>query len=116
MEMDFEVRELVEKLTSVKNARVKEWKKLQTRKGRKQQGRYLLEGWHLVNEALQADRGLHELIGTKEELAAHPDIVARFKEVYSVTPAIMAAVTGTVTPQGIMVAVSYTHLTLPTKA
>ena len=56
MEMDFEVKELVEKLTSVKNARVKEWKKLQTRKGRKQQGRYLLEGWHLVNEALQADR------------------------------------------------------------
>lgn len=103
MEMDFEVKELVEELTSVKNARVKEWKKLQTRKGRKQQGRYLLEGWHLVNEALQADRGLHELIGTKEELAAHPDIVARFKEVYSVTPAIMAAVTETVTPQGIMV-------------
>lgn len=100
MEMDFEVKELVEELTSVKNARVKEWKKLQTRKGRKQQGRYLLEGWHLVNEALQADRGLHELIGTKEELAAHPDIVARFKEVYSVTPAIMAAVTETVTPRG----------------
>ena len=50
---------MVEELTSVKNARVKEWKKLQTRKGRKQQGRYLLEGWHLVNEALQADRCLH---------------------------------------------------------
>jgi RNA methyltransferase, TrmH family len=93
---------LVEELTSVKNTRVKEWKKLQTHKGRKKTGHYLLEGWHLVNEALMAGRGVHELIGTKEELEAHPDIVARFEQVYSVTPAILAAVTETVTPQGIM--------------
>ncbi|WCR24738.1 RNA methyltransferase [Paenibacillus thiaminolyticus] len=41
-----------ETITSVHNPRVKRWASLQERKGRKQEGCFLVEGIHLVQEAL----------------------------------------------------------------
>ena len=90
-----------EQLTSIKNQHVKDWKKLATKKGREKFNAYLLDGWHLVEEALKSGRELTALIGTAAELAAHEDIVARFPKVYEVTPAILNRVLDTVTPQGI---------------
>lgn len=40
------------RIDSPNNATLQEWKKLQTAKGRKVQGRFLVEGEHLVREAL----------------------------------------------------------------
>lgn len=51
----------MEKINSLQNAHVKAWKKLQTKKGRKQQGQYLLDGWHLVNEAVKAHVAIQTL-------------------------------------------------------
>lgn len=90
-----------EQLTSIHNQHVKNWKKLQTKKFRCQTGLYLLDGWHLVQEALKAHVRVQQLIGTKDELAEHSDIVSLVAEVYEVTPAIMKHITPTVTPQGI---------------
>lgn len=90
-----------EQLTSIHNQHVKNWKKLQTKKFRRQTGSYLLDGWHLVQEALKAHVNVTQLIGTKDELAMHSDIVSLVNEVYEVTPAIMRHITPTVTPQGI---------------
>lgn len=90
-----------EQLTSIHNQHVKNWKKLQTKKFRRQTGLYLLDGWHLVQEALKAHVRVQQLIGTKAELAEHSDIVSLVAEVYEVTPAIMKHITPTVTPQGI---------------
>lgn len=90
-----------EQLTSIHNQHVKNWKKLQTKKFRRQTGLYLLDGWHLVQEALKAHVRVQQLIGTKDELAEHSDIVSLVDEVYEVTPAIMKHITPTVTPQGI---------------
>lgn len=42
-------------ITSVQNPRVKQWADLLTKKGRDQQGKYILEGTHLVVEALSSD-------------------------------------------------------------
>jgi len=42
----------VHQITSTNNQRVKDWKKLQTRKGREKSRSYLIEGFHLVEEAL----------------------------------------------------------------
>ncbi|HZG73438.1 MAG TPA: RNA methyltransferase [Chondromyces sp.] len=39
-------------IQSVQNPQVKQWKKLLTKKGREKTGQYLLEGLHLVEEAL----------------------------------------------------------------
>ena len=58
----------MEELTSVHNQHVKNWKKLQTKKFRRQSGEYLLDGWHLVNEAVKAGNQLRQLIGTADSL------------------------------------------------
>ncbi|WP_034550920.1 TrmH family RNA methyltransferase [Carnobacterium funditum] len=43
----------METIVSVKNERVKMWKKLQTKKGREKVGTYLIEGFHLIDEAIK---------------------------------------------------------------
>lgn len=91
----------MEKLTSIRNQHVKNWKKLQTKKYRRQSGTYLLDGWHLVNEALQAGSHVMQLIGTEEQLASHPELQNDADEVYEVTEEVMQHITDTVTPQGI---------------
>lgn len=95
-----------EQITSVHNQHVKDWRKLQTRKGRKKFGQYLLDGWHLVQEASQSDQQMLALIGTADELAQHEDIVARFENVYEVTPEIINHITETNSPQGIVAVVA----------
>lgn len=92
----------MEKLTSIHNQHVKNWKKLQTKKYRRQTGTYLLDGWHLVNEAIQAGIHVIQLVGTEEQLAAHPDLQSVADEVYEVTEEVMQHITDTVTPQGIV--------------
>lgn len=91
----------MEELTSVHNQHVKNWKKLQTKKFRRQSGEYLLDGWHLVNEALKAGNQINQLIGTADQLTAHPELIDQAGETYSVTDEIMRHITDTVTPQGI---------------
>ncbi|MGM9892294.1 TrmH family RNA methyltransferase [Limosilactobacillus sp.] len=91
----------MEELTSIHNQHVKDWKKLQTKKFRRQTGEYLLDGWHLVNEAVKAGHHINQLVGTAEQLADHADLVDLADEAYTVTPEIMKHITDTVTPQGI---------------
>ncbi|MDQ0215456.1 TrmH family RNA methyltransferase [Oikeobacillus pervagus] len=49
-------------IQSAKNPKVKQWKKLLTKKGREQTGLYLLEGFHLVEEALQFKNEIEEIL------------------------------------------------------
>lgn len=62
-------------ISSSSNPRVKEWAKLTERKYRQREGKFLIEGIHLVKEALQADWPLAHVVydagaGIPEELAA----------------------------------------------
>ncbi|MHC5252110.1 TrmH family RNA methyltransferase [Listeria kieliensis] len=52
----------MELIQSTKNERVKKWKKLMMKKGRMEQGTYLVEGFHLVEEALKQDGLVEEVI------------------------------------------------------
>ena len=45
----------MEKIVSMKNQKVKQWKKLQTTKGRKEARAYLIEGTHLLKEGHQSE-------------------------------------------------------------
>ncbi len=92
---------ILEKIISLHNQHVKDWKKLLTRKQRKKTGTYLLDGWHLINEALTANVNVKSLIITSDQLEEHDDIVTRDFPIYEVTDEIMRAITDTVTPQGI---------------
>jgi TrmH family RNA methyltransferase len=52
----------VKVIQSVKNPQVKQWRKLATRKERDKTGRYFIEGFHLVEEALSYKYEIEEII------------------------------------------------------
>jgi TrmH family RNA methyltransferase len=52
----------VETILSAKNERVKSWKKLQTKKGREKAGAYLIEGFHLIDEAIRNQVSILEVM------------------------------------------------------
>jgi TrmH family RNA methyltransferase len=87
-------------ITSVKNQQLKEWKKLYTKKERDRSGLFLIEGFHLVEEALKADRVEHLIIHEDKELPRtwdYGDI-----PVTMVIDDVMKVLADTETPQGIM--------------
>lgn len=90
----------MEKITSNQNNHVKEWKKLQTKKGRKKSNSYLLEGWHLVQEAIENGQTI------KTILVVDDSDLAKLKldkgiDLYLITEEIARNISDTQTPQGI---------------
>ena len=96
----------METITSVQNGRVKSWQKLQTKKGRQASKTYLLDGWHLVQEAIQHDGKLHAIMATPEQLAEHQDDLPLGVPVFEITADIAKKLSDLVTPQGIFAEVS----------
>lgn len=62
--MNYQLKETpsLKRIASTKNERVKEWKKLQSRKKREERGLFLIEGLHLIEEALKYKSIVQELI------------------------------------------------------
>ncbi|MFD1706374.1 TrmH family RNA methyltransferase [Siminovitchia sediminis] len=89
----------MDELQSAKNQRVKEWKKLLTKKGREQSGKYIVEGIHIVEEALLADKVLEVML----QRNVHAEYMNRIHSVpvTSISPEISRAISSTETPQGI---------------
>lgn len=54
------------KIESVQNPRVKLWAQLLDKKGRDKQGLYLVEGIHLVQEAMRYDAGVETILYSEE--------------------------------------------------
>lgn len=46
----------MEFISSINNQKIKDWKKLQRRKEREKQNAYMIEGFHIVEEALKSNR------------------------------------------------------------
>ncbi|QOY33951.1 TrmH family RNA methyltransferase [Anaerobacillus isosaccharinicus] len=91
----------MERIESTKNIRIKNSKKLHTRKGREKLGSFLIEGEHLVEEALKWNVIINEIyveesfnIPSKWEINDVP--------VYLVNDKIMKEICETETPQGIV--------------
>lgn len=87
-------------ITSAKNQQVKEWKKLYTKKERDKSGLFLIEGFHLVEEALHAKQIYHIIIHEEKELPRSWDYGDT--PVTMVTDEVMKVLADTETPQGIM--------------
>ncbi len=62
-------------ITSVNNKQVKQWRKLKTSKERKKQGTYLVEGYHLVEEALNFDEANIRFVMVREDLIEREEIL-----------------------------------------
>jgi len=87
-------------IESIKNQKVKDWKKLLTKKGRDKTGLFIIEGFHLVEEAMKEPNVVMELIITEQvEIPRgwNLDGVLLTK----VTLDIMKAISETEAPQGI---------------
>jgi TrmH family RNA methyltransferase len=97
----------MKEISSASNPRVKEWAQLLDKKGREKQGKFIVEGTHLVSEAIQsgaaidcavyaADRGIPREISQETHAAI---------EWIGVSSAVFNKCTDTVTPQGVFAVV-----------
>ncbi|CAJ1228353.1 23S rRNA methyltransferase [Levilactobacillus zymae] len=98
-----------EKITSSQNKRVKQWRALTSKKGRKQTQSYLLEGWHLVQEALKADQPITAILGTADQLAAHAAVLPSDVDCFELTDSIAKTIGDANTPQGIFATMPLPH-------
>lgn len=91
----------MKKIDSQQNVRVKQWRKLHTKKERDKSGLFMIEGFHLVEEALQAKGIVRELI-----LQDNIDVPSKWDvsniELYMVSEPVMKTMCETETPQGIV--------------
>ncbi|GLB58443.1 TrmH family RNA methyltransferase [Cytobacillus sp. NCCP-133] len=94
-------------IQSAKNPKIKEWKKLLTKKERDQTGTFLVEGFHLVEEALAGDRIIEMIIIESKDMPPgwnYGDI-----PVTMVTDEIIGMLADTETPQGILAVCEQDH-------
>lgn len=95
----------MERIESVQNKQVKEWKKLLTKKGRQKQQKYLIEGDHLVEEAVKAQSEI-EAILIREDRADECETLYASLDKIIVTNEIAAMLSDTVTNQGLFAVIS----------
>lgn len=94
----------MEIIRSKSNNLVKQIKKLQQKKYRTSS--YLIEGWHLLEEAVKAGASIEHVLVLEE----HMDRVAHMEQVTVVSPEIMQDLSDSKSPQGVLA-----QLTLPSQ-
>lgn len=106
-------------LTSLKNPLVKQLKQLHRAKGRHEQQQLLLEGTHLVQEALAADIEFVTLCHTEDWQTRYPQLwqqaIDRTQRCEVVSPDVLKAMATTVNPDGVVATADrrYRGATLP---
>lgn len=101
-------------ITSARNPRVMTARGLHRRQGRRRESLMLLEGPHLVQEALAAGLAWHSVFYTApwaatqegRQLLERVVAVAGADGIFQVTPAVLEAVSTTRTPQGVVAVVA----------
>lgn len=100
-----------ELLTSPKNPWIRKLRQLHRSKGRREQGAFLVEGSHLIEEALRVGWPLQALCYTPDWASRHPHLLANLPKSLrrqAVSSEVMAALCTTESPEGaVAVAVSW---------
>lgn len=99
----------MEMIESIQNKNVKEWKKLLTRKGRKKQQKYIIEGLHLVEEAIKTRQSIDALLVRDDKLDEYKDLISIYEEasrIVCITEEISAVLSDAVTEQGILAVIN----------
>lgn len=89
----------MKQIESAKNQKVKDWKKLHTKKERTKTNTFLIEGEHLVEEALKSPGTVKEIL-IKDETKIPSDLDVSI-QCYVLSEDAFSAVTETETPQQI---------------
>lgn len=90
----------MKQIQSVKNPQVKQWKKLLTKKERDKTGTFLIEGFHLIEEALKQREQIVEII-VSDKIELPPRLDFGSNSITTVTDEISKELSDTETPQGI---------------
>ncbi|KRK97937.1 rRNA methylase [Secundilactobacillus odoratitofui DSM 19909 = JCM 15043] len=96
---------MIEKISSTQNAKVKKWQHLTTKKGHQKYHQYLVEGWHIVGDAITAGQPIVQIAATPAQLAQHQAQLPANVEVFEINDDIAKKLSDTVTPQGIFAVV-----------
>ena len=96
----------MDRILSNQNNRVKAWAKLATKKGRQENRTYLLDGWHLVEEAVKANAKFHAVMATEEQMQTHLPDVPHGVPAFEISEEVAKHIAGTNTPQGIFAEIS----------
>src|SRR5699024_3304873 len=90
---------MISMITSIQNKQVKEWKKLHKKKYRYEKRQFLIEGFHLIEEAYETDQAVETIIVDEET-----DCPDWFDDDYvvRVTKQVFSELSQTETPQGIL--------------
>ncbi|MFI6395752.1 TrmH family RNA methyltransferase [Nonomuraea sp. NPDC050547] len=103
-------------LTNIRAPRVKAARRLAKRSFRDQDRRFVAEGPQAVREALKLDGVTLELFATAEAEQRHPDLVdealSRDLPVHRASGEVMAELSQTVTPQGLLAVCRFVHVPL----
>ena len=93
-------------ISSTKNEKIKELAKLQTAKGRKKAGMYLLEGEHLVEEAIKEKALIELIVVSSNRMEAYQYLLEQTEvNVLVVSQEVFQKLSMTETTQGILAAV-----------
>ena len=105
----------MKEIQSAKNPRIKELKKLHKKKYREEKGEYLLEGFHLIEEAVASNAKVNELFVTQRGLTEWSSWLEENQtlSVTLVSEEVMATVSDLPTPQGIMAVVEAEKREIP---
>ncbi|MEB1807734.1 MAG: RNA methyltransferase [Bacillaceae bacterium] len=103
------------RIESAKNPKVKQWKKLHTKKGRDTDHQFLIEGTHLIEEARKSGIDLIELIISEEY-----DVPKNWSDwqvpITYVTDRVMIELSETKSPQGVIaICQQFEHQLIPTQ-
>jgi TrmH family RNA methyltransferase len=102
-------------IVSVNNDRVKQWSRLLEKKGRDQQGKFLVEGTHLVIEAIRSGASIETIVYAefrgvpqeiREAISAGDPAAGHTYDWVSVSEEVLAKCTDAQTPQGIFAVVN----------
>ncbi|CAG9619575.1 TrmH family RNA methyltransferase [Sutcliffiella rhizosphaerae] len=87
-------------IESVKNNQVKQWKKLHKKKEREKSGTFIIEGFHLIEEALKVN-DLVEIIIISEDRSIPKHWEFNEIELIYAVPSVLKEISETETPQGV---------------
>lgn len=105
-------------LTMLSKEKLKEFAKLKTKKGRKTQGRFLVEGLHLCEEAINSNWEIESVLFTNlfQNSPAGKKLLQKFKKsnvkTIPVKSEVVKKLSDTVTPQGIICVVKIRKFSL----
>ena len=103
--------EMKKMITSIQNSKVKTWRKLHKRKERMNTKTFLVEGYHLIEEAWKSDWNIHEII--VEQGSEVPEWCGNFP-VVEVNDVVFSHIAQTKTPQGIAAVIEMKQTTVIT--